>query len=487
MKTNFSVNPKMDVAADTTVFFVSEKESEEKGFPDFKGSKGSIHMEYEENFCRMYVGTGKQATQFPKDSVNEEQEEIVVDRKVMAAAVNAAIAKAIDLKRDSINIQIPEEMEEVVIIEAMKATYSFDKYKTEKPHYIKDINFFGTSNHTIPLNVFERSEILAKSIELTKDLQNCNASEITPDKFVEKCIGIAGEKDTINIKVLDANSQYNNLGLIKAVGQGSSNGSHLIVMEYKGDGEVGSEPCTETVVLVGKGITYDSGGLSLKPTESMLEMKLDMSGAAIVAGVMYNVSRQKLPINLTVIIPVAENAVGPDSYRVGDVISGYSGKTVEVRNTDAEGRLILADALSYAVDNYDILAMVDVATLTGAVISALGNNIAGVFKSDNALGEKNRLEVASWSCLEDIWELPLNDDIRDGMKSNIADISNMGKEKGAHGSSSAAAFLESFVGDTEWLHIDVAGTAMNNGAGTGWGVELLSKYVEDCYKNKEGK
>jgi leucyl aminopeptidase len=206
-------------------------------------------------------------------------------------------------------------------------------------------------------------------------------------------------------------------------------------------------------------------------------MKTDMSGAAVVMGVMQRIASYNANVNLTIIVPSAENAIGSKAYKVGDVYSSYHGTSVEIKNTDAEGRLVLADAISWANDNIDSEVIVDVATLTGAVISALGNDIAGVFTNPNSESYLDFLKESSQETGEQIWQLPLNDKIKKGMKSDIADICNMSSLTGQHGASSAAAFLSHFVDDSNWIHVDIAGTARNKSGGTGFGVELLSDFV----------
>ncbi len=474
MKTTFSVIESLTESVGTEVVFMSEALAEEVNILDVHGKEGTVFVNYlPDAETQIIVGTGK----VPVYLSEEPDFELSSKNKVMLTnGVYKAINKAIELKRKDIVVKVPKHFDEVVVLAAMNATYNFDDYKTDKADRLDSVKFWfdgGTLAENTDLII--KTRILAESIELTKNLQNANANLMTPSMIEEECAVIANNSN-IDMKVILAYNNYSKLGLLRAVGKASEENPRLIILEYRGD-----DSTDESVVLVGKGITYDSGGLSLKPSDSMLDMKMDMSGAAVVMGVMNNISKNNEKINLTVLIPAAENAIGPNAYRVGDVISGYSGKTVEVKNTDAEGRLILADALSYAVDKYKIKSMVDIATLTGAIVSALGDNIAGVFKSDNAVEELEILKECSKSTTEQIWELPLNDDIRDGMKSKIADISNMSKIKG-HGSSSAAAFLEAFVGDTKWIHLDVAGTAMRDNAGTGWGVNLLSQYVRKAYK-----
>ena len=464
-KTIFKVQMETTIDA-TTIMFVSKSEAEKKRITDMSGDAGTVFIQYEDKLTNVWIGTGEQ-----DDNTNTYKSSI-------CDGVQLAIAKCIDLKRDAVTVSVPKGFEDMVTLEVMNALYSFDEYKTEKVHRIKEIVF----NYANPSKLYNNgmlvvgnAENISTAIRYTRNLQNLNASSVTPARLEESAEGIAKLNDKITVDTLMGHTLDKlDMGLLKAVGQASTVAPRMIVMKY-----VGNPDSDESLVLVGKGITYDSGGLSLKPSASMLGMKMDMSGSAIVLGVMkYLALDNPVGLNVTVIVPAAENAIGSKAYRVGDVISGYSGKTVEVQNTDAEGRLVLADALSYTVDKLNPIAIIDVATLTGAIVSALGDDIAGVFTNDRGRELMNTIKKSSTTTMEDVWEMPLTDTHRNGMKSKIADISNMSKNKGKCGASSAAAFLESFVGDTPWVHIDVAGTAMSDEVGgTGWGVKLLSDVV----------
>jgi len=268
-------------------------------------------------------------------------------------------------------------------------------------------------------------------------------------------------------------------GGIIAVGKGSINEPKLIVLEhYKGKRN------DKPIVIVGKAVTFDTGGISLKPSEKMDEMKFDKCGGCTVLGIMKAVSELKLPLNVIGIIPSVENMPGRESYRPGDIVRLYSGKTTEILNTDAEGRLILADALSFGEKKYSPRVIIDFATLTGACIVALGNNVAGLVSNNKKLASdiKNSSERTS----EEVWQLPLNDDYMDMIKSNVADMKNIGKGRAA-GTITAAAFLANAIGNTPWVHIDIAGTAWtqdatknksyNQRGATGFGVRLLLDYL----------
>ena len=465
MSISFSVLNKNEEVDAIVIDFMSEERAEEYNKVDIHGKEGTIFTEYDEyGNTTIWVGTG---------SVNL-VEETKRSSKIISG-INKAVAKCIELERDVVVVKIDyNNKAEEFTQEFMNSTYNFDEYKTEKPFYISEMLFSYSDEIDNSDKIVSLCEKEFLSIAYTRDLQNKNASEVTPTFLASEAHKLSelSEKVTITDIYSDRLRELN-LGMLEAVGQASTTPPRLIVIDYKGD--VDND---KSIVIVGKGVTYDSGGLSLKPSNSMDGMKMDMSGAAIVLGVIKYVISTEPKINVSVVIPTAENAIGSKAYRVGDVISGYSGKTVEVKNTDAEGRLILADAISYSVDKLNPSVIIDVATLTGAVLGALGNDIAGVFTNDNGKQQLSALKHASELSGEDIWELPLNDAIRDGMKSNIADISNISKIKGRHGASSAAAFLEAFVGDTPWIHIDVAGTAMSDKVGgTGWGVKLLTEYI----------
>ncbi|MCB1135296.1 MAG: leucyl aminopeptidase, partial [Chlamydiia bacterium] len=257
----------------------------------------------------------------------------------------------------------------------------------------------------------------------------------------------------------------------------SCNEPAFIIMQHKGDPR-----SKDHTVIVGKGVTYDTGGLNLKPTGSMEDMKCDMSGAAVAFGTLYAAAKLGLKKNLSVVVAATENSIGSRSYKPGDVYSSYLGKTVEIGNTDAEGRLTLADALAYANKNLHPTRMIDLATLTGAMLIALGEEASGLMSNDDTLAEQ--LKQAGERTFERVWRLPLFDEYKDQLKSEIADISNIG---GRHaGSITAGIFLKEFVGDTPWAHLDIAGTAYLSKArryhpknGTGIGVRLLIDYLEN--------
>jgi leucyl aminopeptidase len=262
------------------------------------------------------------------------------------------------------------------------------------------------------------------------------------------------------------------MNALLAVGQGSVRPSHVVVMQWKGAGAKGGDP----VVFVGKGVTFDTGGISLKPSAGMQEMKMDMSGAAAVLEAVGAIAELELKLDLIAVVPATENMPSGAAIKPGDIITQYNGKTVEVNNTDAEGRLILADALAYAAEQ-GADRIVDIATLTGAVMIALGSTYAAVISNDDALA--TAVEQVGRETGELVWRLPLHDEYRSLTKGSVADLTNAAAKRKA-GTIYAAAFLEEFVGEAPWAHVDIAGTAWDVGRpytgkdASGYGVRLLT-------------
>jgi leucyl aminopeptidase len=292
----------------------------------------------------------------------------------------------------------------------------------------------------------------------------------TPAHLAETALSLAAEF-ALDCQVLErADMEALAMNALLAVARGSHQAPKLIVVHYRG-GPDGEAP----LVLVGKGVTFDSGGISLKPGAEMDEMKYDMSGAATVLGTLKACATMKLPLNLSVIIPAVENMPGGDATRPGDIVTSMSGQTIEILNTDAEGRLILCDALTYA-ERFSPQTVIDVATLTGACVVALGHVASGLFANDDTLARD--LLAASDEAHDRAWQLPLWDEYQELLKSPFADMANIGGRWG--GAISAACFLSRFTKKFEWAHLDIAGTAWKSGAdkgATGRPVPLLAHYL----------
>ncbi|MFC4532480.1 leucyl aminopeptidase [Sphaerisporangium dianthi] len=326
--------------------------------------------------------------------------------------------------------------------------------------------------------VVERAEVIARATALTRDLANTPSSEKNPAWLAARAAELAG-REGLTIKVWEPDDLAGGgFGGILAVGQGSISPPRLIQLSYEPE-----QPAGDHIVLVGKGITFDSGGLSLKPTEGMKFMKTDMAGGAVVIAVLGALRRLGVRARVTGLVAAAENMPSGSAQRPGDVITHYGGRTVEVLNTDAEGRLVLADALAYADDVLDPDTVIDLATLTGAIGVALGRDIGAVFSSADDLA-KELLEAGSRSG-EALWRMPLIDEYRAALDSPVADLSNIDAEnKYGGGSITAALFLREFAGGRRWAHLDIAGVARTTAddgiftkGATGFGARLLLDWL----------
>jgi len=358
--------------------------------------------------------------------------------------------------------------------------YKFEKYKSKKENSIPDLTILVSKSKNIS-KAIKIAEIISEGSIYTKSIANLPPNECIPATLANFA-RIISKKNNMKCSIISKNDlKKKGFGGITAVGQGSKNEPKLIILEYN-HGSRNEKP----IVLVGKAVTFDTGGISLKPGEKMDEMKFDKCGGCTVIGIMKAASELKLPINLVGIIPSVENMPGGESYRPGDIIKLYSGKTAEILNTDAEGRIILADALSYGEKQYSPKAIIDFATLTGACIIALGTNIAGMVSNNDKLTQ--RLIESSKRTTEEIWELPLNGDYMDMVKSDVADMKNVGIGRAA-GTITAAAFLRNAIENTPWVHIDIAGVAWtqvatkdkpyNPKGATGFGVRLILDYLQN--------
>jgi leucyl aminopeptidase len=320
-------------------------------------------------------------------------------------------------------------------------------------------------------------QAIAAGSALTRDLANLPANVCTPTYLAQQARELARSYPGVKAQVLEeADLKRLKMGSFLSVTNGTEQPAKLIVLRYDG-GRAGAAP----VALVGKGVTFDSGGLSLKPTDGMMDMKCDMAGAAATIGIMITCARLQIPLEVHGIFGATENMIGPASYRPGDVFPSLDGKTVEIINTDAEGRLVLADVLTHAVKELDPDYLIDHATLTGACMVALGPWTAGLFSNDDELAR--RYQEAASAEGEGFWRMPLDEELRELLKSDIADIKHVGDQYG--GSITAALFLREFVGKARWMHLDIAGPAflerahasMPKGA-TGFGISTAIRFLE---------
>ena len=338
--------------------------------------------------------------------------------------------------------------------------YNFDDFKSVDQKTKNKEFIFGSLGSALSQSVLkklEESKVLMENVEFTRRLGDLPGSSLTPVDLADQIVKRSRSIKKLKVSVWDkARIRKEKMGGVLSVCAGGNKDPRVIVLEYKG-----AASSKKPVCFVGKGVTFDSGGLSLKPPKAMEEMKYDMCGSAAVAGAVLSIAQLKLKVNVVGLIASVENLTGPAATKPGDIVTAKNGKTVEVLNTDAEGRLILMDMLSYASSNVKPSVIYDAATLTGAVIVALSNVYTGVFTRDEKVWDN--IFKASKETGEKMWRMPLSDEFRNDMKGNYADLQNISSYPGA-GSSTAAAFLENFVDSKiPWAHFDIAGTAWNVG------------------------
>ena len=366
----------------------------------------------------------------------------------------------------------------------MLRAYRFDTYKTkkkdedDKPPKRVSVTLV-TKSHLDAANLLSDADAVAGGVVLARDLVNLPPNVLGPVEFAEKAREL--EALGVDVEILtEAEMRKLEMGALLGVAQGSARPPRIAVMQWKG-GKAGEAP----VAFVGKGVVFDSGGISIKPGAGMEEMKGDMGGAAAVTGLMHALAARKARVNAVGIIGLVENMPDGNAQRPGDIVTSMSGQTIEIINTDAEGRLVLADALWYCNDRFKPRFMIDLATLTGAIMVALGNQHAGLFSNNDGLAA--RLASAGEVTGEKLWRMPLGKEYDKMIDSKFADMKNTGGRHG--GAITAAQFLKRFVGETPWAHLDVAGTAMNSPSteisqswASGYGVRLLDRLVRDHYE-----
>ncbi len=414
-----------------------------------------------------FVGLGKRA------DVRPETVRAALGRAIKSAVKNG-FSTALCAIPSAEKLGVDPDAAPVAMMEgACLSNHIFDRYKKEKKYQpLERIDFFPDgplteSHRKLPARI----EAVCEGTVLAREWVSTPSNDKTPEVFARDIARMA-KKRQLKVKVLDPRHlTRKRFGAIHAVAAGSEHAPRLVVVEWS------PARAKKTLVLVGKGVTFDSGGINLKPGSGLADMKCDMAGAAAVAGTMAAVAALKPDLRVVGVMPLVENMPSGSATRPGDVIRTYTGKTVEVGNTDAEGRLILADAIAYAIDQYAPDITIDLATLTGACVVALGERLAGVFSEDEAL--VRLLVDAGNRTHERCWQMPLPEDYRELLKSDVADISNMSSTRYG-GAITAALFLSEFVRDTRWAHIDIAGPAYAKKAGdycgsggTGFGVRLL--------------
>tara|TARA_B100000575_G_scaffold74242_1_gene57838 strand:+ start:4371 stop:5831 length:1461 start_codon:yes stop_codon:yes gene_type:complete len=362
----------------------------------------------------------------------------------------------------------------------MLKSYEFNKYKTKKETRIVTLTVIGNKNKTSTASLL-KFKALEEGTFYARDLVSEPGNVLHPDEYAKRINSL--KKHGLKVNVYD-NKRLKKLGMnaLLGVGQGSVRGSYLVTIEWNG-----AKNNSKPLAFVGKGVCFDTGGYSLKPAKFMEDMTYDMAGSAVVVGLMKNLALKKAKINAVGVVGLVENMVSGNAQRPGDIVKSYSGKTIEILNTDAEGRLVLADALTFTEKKFKPKFIIDLATLTGAIIVSLGSEYAGLFSNDDNLSKQ--LIEAGEKVDEKLWRMPLHENFDKLINSKNADMQNINYVGGA-GSTTAAQFLQRFIlNKTPWAHLDIAGMAfskyggaLNSGGATGYGVRLLNQLVEDNYE-----
>ena len=410
-----------------------------------------------------------------------------VDLEALRAMAGKAVKEGIKKTLSELLIAVPaaerikidiQDVLESLMEGACLGNHLFDKYKKEKKHKpLKKINLFVkpdvAQKHS---RLAGRIKTLCQGTNLAREWVSIPPNDKIPERF-SKSIARLARKEKLKVTVLNEKQlKQQKFGALLAVAAGSQNKPRMVILEYN------PKRAQKSIALVGKGVTFDSGGINLKPSTGLADMKSDMSGAAAVAATLITIAKLKPKTKVVGIIPIVENMPSGKASRPGDIIKSYAGKTVEIGNTDAEGRLILIDAIAYGIKRYKPHTLIDMATLTGACVVALGEKIAGTFSFDDDLAET--IITSGAKTFERCWRMPLPDDYKELLKSDLADLNNMSSTRWG-GAITAALFLAEFVGKTRWAHIDIAGPAYSKkesaycgAGGTGFGVRLLCDLLE---------
>ena len=478
MKLNIKfINKIPKVSEDNEIILIKEKNIKQKNLKALSKQVFSSKLFAENNFLiknqnnksYIFVNCLKSKTSLEFEKLGSKLYVFLNNNKIGSAFV--------DIKSNSLtNVQI-----EKFLHGAQLKSYNFNLYKSNrKKNSFIDLYVLGNKNKKTNI-LRNKLNALLQGVFLTRDLVSEPGNILHPDEYAKRITKL--RKFGLKVNVYDQ-KKLKKLGMnaLLGVGQGSVRGSYLVTIEWKG-----AKNNTSPLSFVGKGVCFDTGGYSLKPAKFMEDMTYDMAGSAAVVGLMKTLALRKSKINAVGVVGLVENMVSGNAQRPGDIVRSYSGKTIEVLNTDAEGRLVLADALTFTEEKYKPKLIVDLATLTGAIIVSLGSEFAGLFSNNDKLSKQ--LIDAGKSVDEKLWRMPLNDDFDKLINSKNADMQNINYVGGA-GSTTAAQFLQRFIiNKTPWAHLDIAGMAfskyggaLNSGGATGYGVRLLNKFIEDNYE-----
>ncbi|MCC3304870.1 leucyl aminopeptidase [Sneathiella sp. HT1-7] len=453
----------------------------------FKGKKG--------DFLEIMAPNGLEVSRVILFGLGEVEKLGQTDMETLGGSLvkrlNTSGARSVTVILDELNADEIKTNEAAASVAAgaMMGSYRFQKYKTD----IDDAKEPTLTRMTVSCKgsatarkAFADQEALVEGVFLTRDLVSEPANTLYPQSFADRCLELTDMG--VHVEILDeAKMERLGMGALLGVGQGSRRDSRMVIMQW--NGATGKKANRKPLAFVGKGVCFDTGGISLKPGPGMEEMKWDMGGAGTVTGLMKALAGRKAKVNVVGVIGLVENMPDGNAQRPGDIVTSMSGQTIEILNTDAEGRLVLADALWYTQDRFKPEFMVDLATLTGAIIIALGHENAGLFSNSDELSEQ--IFEAGKAVGEGVWRFPLSDAYAKQTKSPIADLQNIGTGGRGAGSIVAAEFLQKFVNDVPWVHLDIAGMAWSKAdkptvpkGGTGYGVRLLDKFVRDNYEGK---
>jgi leucyl aminopeptidase len=453
---------------------------------DFKGSFGQICSISSEFGLTIIFGIGEENLfdNLAAQKIGGKISAYLNSSKIKSATIIADYnidAKNILKNKKKDNGEIIANIAFAITLQSYRFNKYFNNKKEGKDSCIESLNF-AVQNILESKSKFSELEIIAQNVFLTRNLVSEPSNELNPESYAKICQSL--KTAGLQVKVLGEEEMKKlGMGSLLSVGQGSVVESKMVVFEYFG----AKNKKTPPIAFVGKGVTFDTGGISIKPAKNMEDMKTDMAGSAVVVGLMKLLAQRKAKVNAVGLIGLVENMPSGNALKPGDVIKSMSGQTIEIVNTDAEGRLVLADVLHYANTTFKPKAIVDLATLTGAIVVALADVKAGLFSNDDNLAKQ--LDNAGKKSGEDLWRLPIGEEYDAMINSDIADMKNVGAGRGA-GSTTAAQFLHRFVGKTKWAHLDIAGVAWKGkgdatavkGA-TGFGVRLLNQLVADGYED----
>ncbi|MBU6339391.1 MAG: leucyl aminopeptidase [Rickettsiales bacterium] len=494
MKINFvKANSLSNVKNSVAVFLLSEeqvKKSKSKALKSakdnfsFSGKAGQTCIISYENLSLVFVGVGaeKKVNNISLQKAGSAAFSFLNAMKIKDATIFTALDldEKNSIKFDSYSLKNACNAAFGVLLQS----YRFNKYFVDKKEskILKVLNLnFAVSDEKKAKLEFKEFETLADNIFFARDLVSEPANVLNPESYAEICKTL--KKEGLEVEVLGV-KEMTKLGMnaLLGVGQGSSKESKMVILKWNGTKNAKDQP----IAFVGKGVTFDTGGISIKPAQNMEDMKTDMGGSAVVVSLLRLLAQRKAKVNAIGAIGIVENMPSGTAQRPGDVVKSMSGQTIEVINTDAEGRLVLADVLHYTNTKFKPKFIVDLATLTGAVIVCLADVHAGLFANDDNLAKQ--LEDAGKATSETVWRLPIGEEYDEMINSDIADMKNVGNGRGA-GSTTAAQFLKRFIGDTKWAHLDIAGVAwkgkgdsMAVKGATGYGVRLLNQLIINNYE-----